>query len=67
MLPASAVPLIAGVGLLIDPEVAIVGDAITVSTSIFTGVDDDVFPAASVALTEKAYVPSDREMDGVNE
>ena len=52
MLPASAVPLIAGVLLLIDPEVVMTGGSINVSTSISTELDD-VFPAASVALMVK--------------
>ena len=53
MLPASAVPLIAGVLLLIDPEVVMTGAAgDVVSISIGNPTDSaDTLPARSVALT----------------
>ena len=54
MLPASAVPLIAGVGLLIDPEVVIVGAAIVVSIVLITSPEAvDTLLDASVAVTVK--------------
>ena len=55
MLPASAVPLIAGVLLLIDPEVVMTGEAGAVASIVIDKESDaaEMFPAASVAVTVK--------------
>ena len=70
MLPASAIPSIVGVASFVSDVVVIIdGLPGAVASTVIDKASDaaDTFPAASVALTEKAYVQSDIEIDGINE
>jgi hypothetical protein len=68
--PASAVPVIAGVGLLVRGEVVAKAEGVneTVSTVIEREEDlEETLPAESVADALIEYVPSEIAEEGVNE